>query len=53
MNDTYRYIGSRVSGMDERDKVLSNIKYAEDFSMPGMIHGKVFRSTRSSAMIKT
>lgn len=52
MNDTYRYIGSRVSGMDERDKVLSNIKYAEDFSMPGMIHGKVFRSTRSSAMIK-
>jgi CO/xanthine dehydrogenase Mo-binding subunit len=52
MSDAFTYIGSRVSGMDERDKVLSNVIYAEDFTMPGMIYGKVFRSTRPSAMIK-
>lgn len=53
MSKNYKYIGSRVSGLDERDKVLSNIIYAEDFYMPGIIYGKVFRSTRPSAIIKT
>jgi len=52
MNNDFKYIGTRASGMDERDKVLSNIIYAEDFTMPGMIYGKVFRSTRPSALIK-
>ena len=52
MSGKYKYIGTRTSGMDEKDKVLSNIAYAEDFSMSGMIYGKVFRSTRPSALIK-
>ena len=52
MSENFKYIGSRVSGLDEKDKVLSNIIYAEDFSTPGMIYGKVFRSIHPSAMIK-
>ena len=52
MNREYSIIGKREDGLDEKDKVLGNVVFAEDYVMPGMIYGKVFRSTRASATIK-
>lgn len=52
MKKEYKIIGSRAVGMDEKDKVLGNVVYAEDYVLPGMLYAKVFRSTRPSAMIK-
>jgi CO/xanthine dehydrogenase Mo-binding subunit len=49
--DRYSVVGTRVAGLDEKDKVLGNVVFAEDFSLPGMLHGKVFRATRASARI--
>ena len=44
-------IGTRADGCDEKEKVLGNIVYAEDFSMPNTLTCRVFRSTRPSARI--
>lgn len=52
MSREYSIIGKRENGLDEKDKVLGNVVFAEDYVMPGMIYGKVFRSTRPSAAIK-
>jgi CO/xanthine dehydrogenase Mo-binding subunit len=51
MSREYSIIGKRENGLDERDKVLGKVVFAEDYVMPGMIYGKVFRSTRPSAAI--
>ena len=45
-------IGKRVAGMDERDKVLGTVLFADDFTLPGMLQARVFRSTRPSARIR-
>ena len=45
-------IGTRADGCDEKDKVLGNIVYAEDYSLPDTLYCKVFRSTKPSALIK-
>ncbi len=45
-------IGTRADGLDEKDKVLGNVVYADDFVLPNMLYAKVFRSTRPSAKIK-
>ncbi len=45
-------IGTRADGLDEKDKVLGNVIYADDFTLPNMLYAKVFRSTRPSARIK-
>ena len=52
MAETYSLIGKRQGGLDERDKVLGKVVFADDHTMPGMIYAKVFRSTRPSAMIR-
>lgn len=52
MSEQYNLIGKRKSGLDERDKVLGKVIFADDFTLPGMLYGKVFRSTRPSARIK-
>ena len=52
MSENYSLIGKRQSGLDERDKVLGKVIFADDYTMPGMLYGKVFRSTRPSALIK-
>jgi CO/xanthine dehydrogenase Mo-binding subunit len=52
MSENFSLIGKRQSGLDERDKVLGKVIFADDFTMPGMIYGKVFRSTKPSALIK-
>jgi CO/xanthine dehydrogenase Mo-binding subunit len=51
MNKEYSVVGSRIGGMDEKDKALGNVVFADDFTMPGMLHGKVFRSKKASARI--
>jgi len=50
--DTYSVIRSRADGLDEKDKVLGNTLYAEDYSMPDMLYGKTLRSERPSARIR-
>lgn len=52
MSEQYRIIGKRIGGLDEKDKVLGNVIFAEDYTLPGMLHARVFRSTRASALIK-
>jgi CO/xanthine dehydrogenase Mo-binding subunit len=52
MSEGYKIIGKRVGGLDERDKVLGNVVFADDFTMPGLLFGKVFRSIMASARIK-
>ncbi len=52
MKNAFKIIGKRIPGLDERDKVLGNVIFADDYEMPGMLHGKVFRSTKPSAGIK-
>jgi CO/xanthine dehydrogenase Mo-binding subunit len=52
MSAEYRLIGKRKSGLDERDKVIGKVIFADDYTMPGMLFGKVFRSTKPSARIK-
>ncbi len=52
MAKEYNILGKRLGGMDEKDKVLGNIVYADDFKLPGMLYAKVFRSTKPSARIK-
>jgi len=46
------YIGKRTPGLDERDKVLGNVIYADDFTLPDMLYARVFRATKPSALIK-
>ena len=52
MSENYSLIGKRQSGLDEKDKVLGKVIFADDYIMPGMLYGKVFRSTKPSAKIK-
>jgi CO/xanthine dehydrogenase Mo-binding subunit len=48
----FSIIGTRANGCDEKDKVLGNVVYAEDFSLPDSLYCRVFRSTKPSALIK-
>ena len=52
MSKDFRIIGKRTAGLDERDKVIGNVVFADDYVMPGMLYGKVFRSTKASARIR-
>ncbi len=52
MAEERTYIGKRTPGLDEKDKVLGNVIYADDFTLPGMLHAKVFRALKPSAIIK-
>ena len=47
----FSIIGTRADGCDEKDKVLGNIVYAEDYTMPDTLYCRVFRSTVPSARI--
>jgi len=50
---TYHLIGRPLDGIDDKAKVAGTVIYADDFVLEGMLHGKVFRSTRASARIKS
>ncbi len=48
----YRYIGRRTIRPDGFDKVTGRANYAADFSLPGMLWGKVLRSPHAHARIR-
>jgi CO/xanthine dehydrogenase Mo-binding subunit len=48
----FSLVGTRVAGLDEKDKVLGNVVFADDYSLPGMLQAKVLRSNTASARIK-
>ena len=50
---TFHSIGKRLDGIDDRAKVSGSVIYADDFVMEGMLYGKVFRSVKASAKIKS
>lgn len=47
-----KWIGQRTPRPDGVDKVTGSAQYAADFSMPGMVWGKVLRSPHAHALIK-
>ncbi len=47
----FRIVGQRAPRPDAADKVFGLTRYADDFSMGGMLHAKVVRSPRPSARI--
>jgi CO/xanthine dehydrogenase Mo-binding subunit len=47
-----RVIGQAVPRHDARDKILGKTRYAADFSMPGMLYGRVLRAPLPSARIR-
>jgi len=47
----YNVIGTRPARHDAVDKVTGAAKYGVDFSMTGMLHGKILRSPHSHARI--
>lgn len=46
-----RIIGKPIPRQDALEKAMGLIQYAADFSMPGMLYGKVLRSQYASARI--
>ena len=47
-----RQVGKPLRRVDALGKTVGQTLYAGDFSMPNMLHAKVFRSSESSARIK-
>jgi len=47
----YQVIGKRMPRHDAWDKVLGRTVYADDYAVPGMLHGKVLRSEYPAARI--
>jgi CO/xanthine dehydrogenase Mo-binding subunit len=47
-----RQIGKPLRRVDAMGKAVGSTVYAGDFSLPLMLHGKVFRSTQASARIR-
>ncbi len=47
-----RQVGKPLRRVDAMGKAVGTTVYAGDFSMPRMLHAKVFRSTQASARIK-
>lgn len=50
---TLKQIGSRPVRPDGVDKITGRAAFGADFSMPGMVHGKVLRSPHAHAEIKS
>ena len=48
----FRYIGTRPVRPDGVDKVTGKANFGADFSVNGMIHGRVVRSPHAHAKIK-
>src|SRR5262249_44701217 len=49
---TYKYIGTRPLRPDGGDKVTGRANYGADFTLPGMLHGRVLRSPHAHARLK-
>ena len=49
----YKWVGTRQVRPDGHDKVTGRAKFGSDFSLSGMIHGRVLRSPHAHALIKS
>jgi xanthine dehydrogenase molybdenum-binding subunit len=49
----FKVIGTRPIRHDGVEKVTGRARYGADYSMPGMLHGKVLRSPHAHACIKS
>ncbi|MDE0810333.1 MAG: xanthine dehydrogenase family protein molybdopterin-binding subunit [Alphaproteobacteria bacterium] len=49
----YKWVGTRTIRPDGHDKVTGRAKFGSDFSLSGMIHGRVLRSPHAHAVIKS
>ena len=47
----YKIVGKPIPRYDARAKVTGSLKYADDFTLPGMLYGKVLRSIYPAAKI--
>ena len=47
-----RQIGRSIPRLEARDKVTGRADYVHHMKLPGMLHGKIFRSTMPHAIIK-
>ncbi len=47
----FAMVGTRAPRRDARDKIHGITRYADDFSLGGMLYAKVVRSTRASARL--
>jgi xanthine dehydrogenase molybdenum-binding subunit len=52
-NGNFRVIGTRPIRHDGVDKVTGRALYGADYSLPGMLHGKVLRSPHAHARVKS
>ncbi|MBV8771005.1 MAG: xanthine dehydrogenase family protein molybdopterin-binding subunit [Deltaproteobacteria bacterium] len=52
-NGNFRVIGTRPVRHDGLEKVTGQALYGADYSMPGMLHGKVLRSPHAHAVVKS
>jgi xanthine dehydrogenase molybdenum-binding subunit len=52
-NGSFKVIGTRPVRHDGVEKVTGRALYGADYSMPGMLHGKVLRSPHAHAVIKS
>ena len=50
-NGEYKWVGKRTIRPDGVDKVTGRAAYGADYSMPGMLYGKVLRSPHAHAKI--
>ena len=48
----YRWIGTRTIRPDGVDKVTGRAAFGADFSLPGMLVGKILRSPHAHARIR-
>ncbi len=48
-----RVVGQPITGHDFEQKVLGALAYADDWSLPGMLHGRIVRGQLPSARIRS
>ena len=51
--ESLNWIGTRPIRPDGVDKVTGKARFGADFSLPGMLHGKVLRSPHPHALLKS
>jgi len=49
----FRVLGTRPLRPDGLDKILGRAVFADDFHLPGMLHGRILRSPHAHARIKS
>ena len=47
-----KVVGKSVPVLDAREKVTGSLKYGVDFTVPGVVHGKILRSTVPHGRVK-